>query len=74
MFSKVIFIFIIGASILIAALILNVLAGKLNLSTWYDFVKDPGKTTLLSYIWLFILYPFGLGLTAYIVSKFVDIN
>lgn len=74
MASKIIFIFILGISILAAALLLNFLAGKLSLSTWYDFVKDPGKTTVLSYIWLFIIYPFGLGLTAYLVAKFVDIS
>jgi hypothetical protein len=72
--TKIIFIFILGISILVAALLLNFLAGKLSLSTWYDFVKDPGNTTFLSYIWLFIIYPFGLGLTAYLVSKFVDIG
>jgi hypothetical protein len=72
--SKIIFIFILGISILAAALLLNFLAGKLSLSTWYDFVKDPGNTSVLSYIWLFIIYPFGLGLTAYLVSKFVDIG
>jgi hypothetical protein len=72
--SKIIFIFILGISILIAALLLNFLAGKLGLNTWYDFVKDPGKTTVLSYVWLFVIYPFGLGLAAYLVSKFIDIG
>lgn len=74
MVSKLIFIFILGASILVAALLLNFLAGKLSLSTWYDFVKNPRSTSLLSYFWLFGIYPFGLGLTAYLVSKFIDIN
>lgn len=74
MSSKIIFVFILGAGILIAAIILNFIASKLNLSTWYDFIKNPGKTTILSYVWLFIIYPFGLGLAAYLISKFVDIG
>jgi len=74
MVSKIVFIFILGISILIAALLLNFLAGKLGLSTWYDFVKDPSKTNTLSYMWLFVLYPFGLGLAAYLVSKFINIS
>jgi len=71
---KIIFILILGVGILAAALVLNFLAGKLSLSTWYDFVKDPGQTSFLSYIWLFVLYPFGLGLAAYLISKVVDIG
>ena len=74
MATKIFFIFILGVGILAGALLLNFLAGKLSLSTWYDFVKDPGKTSILSYVWLFILYPFGLGLAAYLISKFVDIG
>jgi hypothetical protein len=67
--KKILEIFIIGAAILIAALILNVFAQKLSITTWYDFADNPTDTSLLAYLWLFFVYPFLLGLTAYIVSK-----
>ena len=68
-------IYIIGICILFVAIIANIIAEKLGLSTWYDFsfqlskrgwtvIKEVG---LLSGLWLFILYPFILGL-AYIVG------
>lgn len=72
MVGKIFTVFVIGISILVVALILNYLAAKLNISTWYDFVKNPKDTGLLSYLWLFVLYPFGLGLAAYITMKFFD--
>ena len=59
----------IGLFILIIAIILNLLAQKLKLLTWYEFgpefFKNPLKkiknTNLKSLLWLFILYPFILG-------------
>lgn len=54
-----------GASILVAALFLNFIATKFGISTWYDFVKEPSKTNFISYVWLFLIYPFCLGLSAY---------
>ena len=63
-----------GAGILIGALLLNFLASALGLMSWYDFVKEPSRANFLSYLWLFLLYPLGLGLGAYIVSRLLNIN
>ena len=68
-------IYIIGLCILLTAIIANVIAGKIGLSTWYDFgnqffkrgfivIKEVG---LFSAVWLFILYPLALAL-GYIVG------
>lgn len=62
-------IFLLGTGVLVGALGLNVLASVLGLSNWYDFLKHPSQTSTLSYMWLFILYPFGLGIAAYLVAK-----
>mgnify|MGYP001203463156 FL=1 len=62
--------YIIGLSVLIVAIIANVVVGKLGISTWYDFgpnlyqkgfiaIKEVG---LLNSLWLFLLYPLCLGL------------
>lgn len=66
---KLLHIFLVGAIILIAALLLNAVAQKLGLKTWYDFVNAPAGTNAISYIWLFIVYPFLLGLAAYLSAK-----
>lgn len=59
------YIFFLGIGILIGALILNLIATKIGLMTWYEFIQNSSDATLLSYIWLFVLYPFGLGAIAY---------
>lgn len=66
-------IFLLGAGVLVGALALNFAASALGLASWYDFVKDPGKTTPLSYLWLFVLYPFGLGVAAYVAAKLLNL-
>jgi len=66
-------VFIFGIGILVGALILNFIASGLGLMSWYDFIKEPGRENFLSYLWLFIIYPFGLGLTAFILSKFINL-
>jgi len=65
-------IFIFGVGVLVGAIILNFIASSLNLMSWYDFLKEPSGANLFSYLWLFILYPFGLGLTAFLLSKFIS--
>ena len=68
-------IYIIGVCILLIAIIFNVIAGKLGISTWYDFgpqffkrgfivMKEVG---FFSSVWLFILYPLVLAL-GYIIG------
>jgi len=54
-----------GIKILFLAIILNIFANYVGLSTWYDFLSNPKK--LLSwdnYIFLFFIYPFLLGFVA----------
>lgn len=63
-------IYIIGLFILIAAILLNALAARMGLVSWYDFLTrmtSEGRAVFadirwLDYFWLFILYPFLLGL------------
>ena len=58
--------FFIGVIILISAIIANIIAAKLGLKTWYDFLNGINNGVSLSifdYIWLFALYPLTLGLS-----------
>ena len=70
-------IYIIGVCILLIAIIVNVIVGKIGLSTWYDFgpqffkrgfivVKEVG---FLNSFWLFILYPLILSFGYFIGHK-----
>lgn len=62
--------YIIGLVILIIAILANGIALKLDIKTWYDFfnlIKIEGTKafnhlTIIDYLWLFIGYPFILGL------------
>lgn len=67
-------IFLSGVLILIVAMLANILATAVGLLTWYDFLKDIQgsgfletikNTGYLSLIFLFLIYPFILGITAY---------
>ena len=70
-------IYIIGMSILLIAIIANVLVDKMGLSTWYDFgpdfFKDPinsiKEVGFFSLLWLFILYPIVLAVGYVIGDK-----
>jgi hypothetical protein len=67
-------IYIIGVCVLLIAIIANIVAGILGLSSWYDALslfQKSGWSSMkqlrfLDYAWLFVLYPFllGLGYTA----------
>lgn len=57
--------YIIGVAILVAALFLNAFATRLGIVTWYDFVKKPSTARWFDYVWLFILYPALLGVSAH---------
>ena len=74
-------IYIIGVSILLIAIIVNVVIGKIGLSTWYDFgpqffkrgfvvIKEVG---FLSSIWLFFLYPIVLAFGYIIGDKIYNL-
>lgn len=58
-----------GLIVLLGALLLNVIATQLSLTTWYDFLKDPKKTNTVSLLWLFLIYPFGLGLLTLLATR-----
>src|SRR3990170_5495741 len=52
-----------GLRILLSAIVLNIFAKFVGLSSWYDFLNSPGKVLSLdNYIFLFLVYPFILGL------------
>lgn len=68
---KVILIFITGLGILAGAIILNILSSKVGLMGWYDFIADSSKAGVLDYIWLFILYPLGLGTVSYYLVSWI---
>lgn len=63
-------IYFIGLAILVAALLLNTIAMKLRIVTWYDFVKKPSSARWFDYVWLFILYPALLGSVAILLYSF----
>ena len=61
-------IYFLGIFILLIAILANLMASKLELLSWYDFLK--GLTNSPSFwstlrlkdgLWLFLLYPFILG-------------
>ena len=58
--------YFIGVIILISAILANIIAAKLGLKTWYDFLNSIGNSPLklMDYLWLFGIYPLILGLSA----------
>lgn len=73
--------YIIGLLILIIAIIANVIAGKIGLSTWYDFgpdffrqgfpiIKEVG---VVNFLWLFIIYPLMLSFGYFIGDKLYNL-
>jgi len=70
---KLLSIFLLGLGILVGALILNSVASKVGLISWFEFVKSPGSANVASYIWLFVLYPLSLGVVAYLVAKWLNL-
>ncbi len=70
---KILYIFLLGIGILLGAILLNRIANFFGFITWYEFFKNPSKINFISYIWLFIFYPLGLGLIAYFVIKLLNI-
>ena len=60
-----------GIVVLVGAILINSLAGLIGLPIWYDFLKSAGEQgfltalrslTMLQLLFLFVLYPAGLGL------------
>ncbi len=66
-------IFVIGLAILIGAILLNGFAQLVKLPTWYTFLQSKITLNIISIVWLFVAYPFLLGLFAYLASKLLKI-
>lgn len=62
-------IFAIGFGVLVGAIVLNLIANKIGLLSWYQYIQKPHAAGLISYIWLFGVYPLGLGLIAYYMNQ-----
>ena len=70
-------IYIIGLSILVFAIVVNVLVSRFGITTWYDFGQELSKSGanaikeigFVNLIWLFLLYPICLGLAVIIGEK-----
>ena len=69
---KIYSIFLLGLGILVGAIVLNILASRMGLTSWFEFLKNPKELNMFSYIWLFFIYPLGLGATAYFVTKLLN--
>jgi hypothetical protein len=69
--------YITGIIVLVAAIILNILIQRLGIMGWYDFlskIQVRGREVFsemgpADYAWLFVIYPFTLGLSAYAGEK-----
>ncbi|MCI0479794.1 hypothetical protein L0Y59_04580 [Candidatus Uhrbacteria bacterium] len=65
----IVMVFLLGLGVLVGAVALNALASALGLPNWYAFLAKPEGTTPLGYLWLFVVYPFGLGAVAYYLYR-----
>lgn len=72
-------VFLTGWGILIAAIILNIIALRLGITTWYPFFEEINKTgfnkafsglSFISKFFLIVIYPLGLGAIAYLILRF----
>lgn len=61
-------IFLSGILFLMGAILINSIAKYLNFPSWYDFLNHT-KITLVSSVWLFIIYPLLLGVLGFYISK-----
>lgn len=62
-----------GLFILLFAILVNYIAGLLQLKTWYTFLEELASsnylwksTKIMDVIWLFILYPLLLGVSSFL--------
>ena len=64
-----------GFFLLIFAIIMNAVVQYLKIMTWYDFlmrIKESSwskKIRFIDYLWLFVGYPFLLGLIIFYTTK-----
>jgi len=71
-------IFVVGWGILIVAIILNFIAVRLEIWTWYQFVEEAMKsgtlkaftsTSTSSKLFLVVIYPLLLGLSSFLILQ-----
>ena len=73
-------IYVTGILILASAIILNVLAQAMGIMGWYGFLTklaEEGRPALrsvriLDYMWMFMTYPFLLGLAAWLSYRWLS--
>ncbi len=58
-----------GWIILIVAIIVNIIAKKFGIATWYDFLTSKETLSILNYIFLFVIYPAIFGAIIYFIKK-----
>lgn len=74
-------IYCIGICILVTAIFANFIANKLGILSWYDFLNyfnEKGisflkSISLIDYLWLFLVYPFLLGIGYLIGFKLYEL-
>jgi hypothetical protein len=80
MIYQILTIFIIGIIILVGAIIINSLATYLSLTTWFSFIESISQSgflttlkeqSILSLLFLFIIYPLLLGLLAWLGFRYI---
>ena len=65
-----------GFFLLFFAIIMNAIIQFLSIMTWYDLLMElqkktwPKKMKVIDFLWLFIGYPFFLGLIVYCTAHF----
>lgn len=58
-----------GSLLLLGAIALNALGNALKLSSWYDVLNGKNKKIdIASLMWLYVIYPLGLGILVYEIS------
>lgn len=65
--KKYVNIYKIGVILLTVALVINLLASFVGLMNWYNYIATPSEASLLDYLWLFLGYPFCLGLAVLLI-------
>ena len=71
-----------GFLLLIGAVILNVIASSLGLSTWYWYLLDMSTLGIwaatkgvgfFSLVWLYLVYPFALGILVHYSNLLMEL-
>lgn len=74
-------IFLTGVSVLFFAVVANLAAASLNITTWYGLVEEIDDSGFLqalkaqsvaSLLFLFVIYPFILGAAGYFVFYWLE--